>query len=192
MAIHPVPARLLARLAIAGALALGLAGGVASVASAAPAPVDDGRIAGPSAPSGGLVDIGPVPAPTVPERPDRVVDPQNPCDDDPEGCKPDVCDPKQKVLPHECRPDPCRQGGTDPGGRCTDPCSGRRGQERPERCRPEPCVDRDDKDNDKDDNDPDRADRIRRHPEPRCPGPKGCDDPSRCDRPVPGKPTFTG
>jgi len=50
--------RLIARFAIAGALALGLAGGIASVASAAPAPSDTGRIDGPVGPGPGAVNPG--------------------------------------------------------------------------------------------------------------------------------------
>lgn len=180
MAIRPTrPARLVARLAVAGALALGLAGGVASAASAAPAPVvDPNPQVVPERPIRAIDVISPVTTTTVPKGPE-VPDPRKPgpCDDKtgvdlPKECRidrPDPCDPKQKSLPDRCKPDPCKV---------------REGADRPERCRPEPCAVK---------GDGEESIRGARYLGRKdCPEPKGCSDPDTCDRPVPGKPTFTG
>jgi hypothetical protein len=178
MTTRPTSARLVARLAVAGALALGLAGGVASVASAAPAPADKGR-------ADVLIPGGPGILTTVPTTPATV--PELPVRPDPD---PDPCDPRLVSVhrPGDCPPpDPCSKGtrGDLLPDRCRpDPCKPRRGVELPERCKPDPCAGKDDQR---------RGTIARRDTDPRdCLPPKPCDDPDRCDRPVPGRPSFTG
>lgn len=179
--------RLLARFAVTGALSLGLAGGVASAAGAAPPPVDATRAQVAPVERPGPADLAVDPDPTGPTDPTEPTEPTEPepsCHEDPQLCEPDPCDPKHLRLPPECRPNPCDRPAHDEPERCRpDPCRDRRHgrPERPEPCRPEPCADG---------GDPSPRSLAPRPDRERCPEHPPCA--ADCDRPVPGKPNFTG
>jgi len=185
---HTRPAPLLARLAIGGVLALGLAGGIASGASAAMAPSEDGRAV---VPPGSVIPTTPT---TLDQPPVRVLTPDLhlPCDDrshviDEGGCPPPrpCVGPRTAVVPKGCPPIPCRQlPAAEVPDRCRpNPCDQLR-HDQPEWCRHDPCSF---------EGEGQPAGAGRRRSDPRdCPPPRRCDDTVRCDRPVPGKPNFTG